>query len=87
MPLEPMTAPSIGEGGVFDGIDYSKPLVIGVLAFILLSLYGFIRTDVGFRILRASQARASATRSPSRWCNPRFPAGGRIRFRMVILGR
>ena len=29
--------------------------MIGVLAFILLSLYGFIRSDVGFRILRASQ--------------------------------
>lgn len=55
MPLEPMTAPPIGEGGVFYGIDYSKPLVFGVLAFILLSLYGFIRSDVGFRLLRASQ--------------------------------
>jgi poly-gamma-glutamate system protein len=55
LPLEPTEAPSIGEGGVFVGIDYSKPLVIGVLAFILLSLYGFIRSDVGFRILRASQ--------------------------------
>jgi hypothetical protein len=55
LPLEPATAPSIGEGGVFRGIDYSKPLVVGVLAFILLSLYSFIRSDVGFRILRASQ--------------------------------
>jgi hypothetical protein len=55
LPLEPATAPPIGDGGVFYGIDYSKPLVIGVLGFILLSLYGFIRSDVGFRILRASQ--------------------------------
>ncbi len=55
LPLEPPDAPSIGEGGVFMGVDYSKPLVVGVLAFILLCLYGFIRSDVGFRILRASQ--------------------------------
>jgi poly-gamma-glutamate system protein len=55
LPLEPAVQPSIGTGGVFYGIDYSKPLVVGVLAFILLSLYGFIRSDVGFRLLRASQ--------------------------------
>ncbi|HEX6962827.1 MAG TPA: hypothetical protein VF175_13235, partial [Lacipirellula sp.] len=58
LPLEPTEAPDVGEGGVFMGIDYSKPLVIGVLAFILLCLYGFIRTDVGFRMLRASQAKS-----------------------------
>jgi poly-gamma-glutamate system protein len=63
LPLEPATMPSIGTGGVFKGIDYSKPLVFGVLAFILLSLYGFIRSDVGFRLLRASQ-RSRKTDSP-----------------------
>ncbi|RIK85589.1 MAG: poly-gamma-glutamate system protein [Planctomycetota bacterium] len=56
LPLEPTATPSIGSGGVFYGIDYSKPLVIGVLAFILLCLYGFIRSDVGFRMLRTSQS-------------------------------
>ena len=55
LPLEPASRPSVGEGGVFRGIDYSKPLVIGVLSFIILSLYSFIRSDVGFRLLRASQ--------------------------------
>lgn len=55
MPREPATAPPIGEGGVFNSIDYSKRLAVGVLAFILLCLYGFIRSDVGFRILRGSQ--------------------------------
>lgn len=54
LPLEPTITPSIGSGGVFYGIDYSKPLVIGVLAFILICLYGFIRSDVGFRMLRTS---------------------------------
>lgn len=55
LPLEPVTAPEIGEGGVFKTIEYSKPLALGVLAFILLCLYGFIRSDVGFRILKGSQ--------------------------------
>jgi hypothetical protein len=64
LPLEPTDAPSIGEGGVFMGIDYSKPLVIGTLVFILLCLYGFIRTDVGFRMLRASQAKSQRDTQP-----------------------
>jgi poly-gamma-glutamate system protein len=57
LPLEPPSMPSLGEGGVFKAIDYSKPLVAGVLLFILLCLYGFIRTDVGFRILRTTPTR------------------------------
>jgi poly-gamma-glutamate system protein len=48
--------PDVGQGGVYRGINYSKPLVIGVLGFILMSLYGFIRSDVGFRLLKASQS-------------------------------
>jgi hypothetical protein len=64
LPLEPTDAPSIGEGGVFMGIDYSKPLVIGTLLFILICLYGFIRTDVGFRMLRASQAKSQRDTQP-----------------------
>jgi hypothetical protein len=56
LPLEPQIMPLPGSGGVFYGVDYSKPLVIGVLLFILLCLYGFIRSDIGFRILRKSQA-------------------------------
>ena len=55
LPLEPIAAPPLGDGGVFRGIAYSTPLVIGVLAFILLCLYGFIRTDIGFRMLRTSK--------------------------------
>jgi hypothetical protein len=64
LPLEPVTAPPIGTGGVFSGIDYSKPLVVGVLAFILLSLYSFIRSDVGFRILKASQRSRKSDSQP-----------------------
>jgi hypothetical protein len=59
LPLEPTAVPTIGTGGVFYGIDYSKPLVIGVLICILAALQAFIRSDVGFRIMRASQRRKS----------------------------
>jgi hypothetical protein len=64
LPLEPETTPPVGAGGVFYGIDYSKPLVFGVLAFILLSLYSFIRSDVGFRLLRASQRSRKSDSQP-----------------------
>ncbi len=59
LPLEPVTVPTIGTGGVFYGIDYSKPLVIGVLVCIFAALQAFIRSDVGFRLMRASQRRKS----------------------------
>ncbi len=64
LPLEPVSRPSVGEGGVFRGIDYSKPLVIGVLTFIILALYSFIRSDVGFRLLRASQRAKKSDSQP-----------------------
>jgi hypothetical protein len=64
LPLEPAEAPPIGEGGVFYGINYSKPLVIGVLVFILVCLYGFIRSDVGFRILRTTQGNRQRDTQP-----------------------
>jgi hypothetical protein len=64
LPLEPETMPPVGAGGVFYGIDYSKPLVFGVLSFILLSLYSFIRSDVGFRLLRASQRSRKSDSQP-----------------------
>ncbi|MCC6493384.1 MAG: poly-gamma-glutamate system protein [Pirellulales bacterium] len=64
LPLEPTVMPSIGSGGVFYGIDYSKPLVVGVLAFVLICLYGFIRSDVGFRMLRRSHGSRKRDEQP-----------------------
>ena len=64
LPLEPAKAPTIGEGGVFKTTDYSRPLVVGVLAVILASLYGFIRSDVGFRLLQASQRSRQENATP-----------------------
>lgn len=41
-----------GQGAIFRGVDYNKPLAACVLVAILLSLFGFIRSDIGFRILQ-----------------------------------
>ncbi|NIP87218.1 MAG: hypothetical protein GTO03_17315, partial [Planctomycetales bacterium] len=41
-------------GDVFAGEDYNDLLVGVTLAVILISLYGFIRSDVGFRLLRVT---------------------------------
>lgn len=46
-----------GQGAVFKGMDYNKPLVVGVLVVIVASLFGFIRSDVGFRLLQGGHSR------------------------------
>ncbi|TWT36926.1 hypothetical protein KOR34_18710 [Posidoniimonas corsicana] len=69
--LQPLETPSeegdefiqlreVGTAGVFQGIDYRKPVVAFVLATILFALWGFIRTDIGFRLLRGGAARKAA---------------------------
>lgn len=46
-----------GQGAVFKGMDYNRPLVVGVLVAIIASLFGFIRSDVGFRLLQGGHSR------------------------------
>jgi poly-gamma-glutamate system protein len=48
---------SVGSGGIFRGSDYSKLLATAVLVIVLLMLYGFIRSDIGFRLLRVARSR------------------------------
>lgn len=50
----------VGDAGVFKAIDYQKPMVVSVLAAILMALWGFIRTDIGFRLLRSGGGRKSS---------------------------
>lgn len=52
LPIAPTTMPEVGEGTIFTGREYNKWLAGGVLAVILAALYGFIRSDIGFRLLR-----------------------------------
>lgn len=50
LPLAPSTMPQIGEGRLFSRMSYRLPLVIGVLLVLILSLYAFIRKDLGYRL-------------------------------------
>jgi poly-gamma-glutamate system protein len=51
LPVQPLTMPAIGEGQVFYRDQYNLWLAGGLLALILASLYTFVRSDLGFRIL------------------------------------
>ncbi|HEY6564343.1 MAG TPA: hypothetical protein VIY86_07580, partial [Pirellulaceae bacterium] len=48
----PQRIPPVGEGDVFVGREYSRPMVSGVLALLVGSLFAFIRSDFGFRLLK-----------------------------------
>ncbi len=56
LPIAPISTPEVGVGDVFRGKDYDQRKVVALLALILASLYGFIRSDIGFRLLRAPAA-------------------------------
>lgn len=50
----------VGEAGVFEQINYQRPIVVAALATIFLALWGFIRTDIGFRLLRGGGGRKAS---------------------------
>jgi hypothetical protein len=51
LPIEPPELPPVGEGTVFENRQYSRPLVGGLLAFLLATLYGLLKLELGARIL------------------------------------
>ncbi|YCM46598.1 poly-gamma-glutamate system protein [Verrucomicrobiaceae bacterium 227] len=53
MPLSPEMTPSIGNSSVFAKKGYSRWLAATVLVIILLALFGFIRSDIGFRLFQS----------------------------------
>lgn len=53
-PIQPTTIPAPGEGLVFYRNEYNQGLAWVVLVVILVSLYAFIRSEVGYRILQIS---------------------------------
>lgn len=57
MEVAPVTAPRVGESAVFQRTGYSILLCIGTLLAILGSLYGFIRSDIGFRLLHGGSTK------------------------------
>lgn len=64
LPVPPTAAEDVGVGGVYQAEDYNRPLVVGVLAVIIISMYGFIRSDIGFRILRVPSGKKSGDSRP-----------------------
>jgi len=52
-PVGPTSIPAVGQADIFMGADYNDYLTAAVLVVILLCLYGFIRSDIGFRLLHA----------------------------------
>ena len=52
LPVAPVVMPAVGQSELIIGKVYNNYLVVGVLVVIILMLYGFIRSDVGFRILK-----------------------------------
>jgi len=58
LPEQPMQPPVVGESNVFTKEDYNRPLAVGILLAILLLLYMFIRSDVGFRLLHRPRRQA-----------------------------
>jgi poly-gamma-glutamate system protein len=52
LPLRPRQMPTVGEGRVFHGREYNLWLAGVVLLVILASLYAFIHTEIGYRLLQ-----------------------------------
>ncbi|MEJ6581272.1 MAG: poly-gamma-glutamate system protein [Akkermansiaceae bacterium] len=53
IPLSPEMTPPIGQSSVFAKTGYNRWLAGGVLLIILLALFGFIRSDIGFRLFQS----------------------------------
>ena len=56
LPVPPLVTPLPGEASVFEAVDYSKLLAASVLGLLALMLYGFVRSDIGLRLLKLSKA-------------------------------
>jgi poly-gamma-glutamate system protein len=50
MPIEPQELPAVGSGLVFEKREHSRPLVAGLLVFLLFTLYGLLKLELGARI-------------------------------------
>ncbi len=60
LPVAPLELPKVGEGSIYYRVTYNRYLVVAALVAILLSLYAFIRSDLGYRIFQSSRKKSSA---------------------------
>ncbi len=50
LPVEPTELPPVGTGLVFEKREHSRPLLAGLLLFLLSTLYGLLKLELGARI-------------------------------------
>ncbi len=50
LPVEPTELPPVGTGLVFERREHSRPLLAGLLLFLLSALYGLLKLELGARI-------------------------------------
>lgn len=55
LPIAPLEIPSIGEGEIYYRHEYNNWLASTLLVVIVFILYGFIRSDLGYRIIQTVQ--------------------------------
>lgn len=65
LPLSPKFLPRVGEGKIFVKEEYNLYLVVAVLSLILIALYIFMKSDLGFRIMYTAEESKSAAQPPS----------------------
>lgn len=58
LPLQFDVVPAVGEGKIYYREQYSTPLTSAVLVAILLGLWLFVRSDLGFRLLQSRRLRS-----------------------------
>lgn len=57
LPIEPSEMRPVGEGSVFEKREYSRPLLAGLLIFLLATLYGLLKLELGARIAELGGSR------------------------------
>lgn len=50
LPVEPTELPRVGEGAVFERRQHSRPLVAGLLVFLVAAIWALLKLDLGGRI-------------------------------------
>ncbi len=62
--IAPVTMPEVGQADVFAGLEYNKWLAAGLLAAEMALLYFFIRSDIGFRLIRSPKRKEHGVPEP-----------------------
>lgn len=64
LPVQPAPMPQVGEGRIFQREQYNSWLVVAILLGIVLTLYAFIRSQVGHRILQVPTGTGGPSHEP-----------------------